>query len=46
MSTTEKDDKAKAPATAPKKNSSELTEKELGEVAGGFNPQPDPPGRQ
>ena len=26
-------------------SASDLSEKELGEVAGGFNPQPDPPGR-
>jgi hypothetical protein len=42
------DDRKDAPKpTEPKQDAAEveLTEAELGEVAGGFNPQPDPPGR-
>jgi hypothetical protein len=42
------DDKKDAPKIAePKKDAAEveLTDAELGEVAGGFNPQPDPPGK-
>jgi hypothetical protein len=42
------DEKSNAPkAEAPKQDAAEveLTEAELGEVAGGFNPQPDPPGK-
>jgi bacteriocin-like protein len=36
----------KTQAQPPKKSAPELTEKELAKVAGGFNPQPDPPGRR
>ena len=36
----------KKPAPTSKKSASELTEKDLNRVAGGFNPQPDPPGKR
>jgi hypothetical protein len=35
-----------ASAQKPQASKKELSEKELGKVAGGFNPQPEPPGRR
>jgi hypothetical protein len=41
------DDKDAPKIAEPKQDAPEveLTEVELGDVAGGFNPQPDPPGK-
>ncbi|HVO02951.1 MAG TPA: hypothetical protein VMT54_12155 [Candidatus Cybelea sp.] len=47
MASNSKQDQGKkgTPAQKPQASKKELSEKELGKVSGGFNPQPDPPAR-
>ena len=45
MSKSLEKDATKMPAADARKRTAELTETELCRVAGGFNPQPDPPAR-